>query len=888
MTPGATGILLSLFLGACTLAGPSAALAAADGDPDSLTVTAGAAYGRSAVHRFFFGSDYRKLWTTPVRVPVLDMAREAGGLRPVRRVGGRQTQALALLGADGRSYTFRGLRKDVSGLIDEQLRGTIVETILKDQMAAQHPAGELVAGSLAKAAGLRTQEWRLVALPDDPALGEFRAEFQGAIGFFGEYPTKPTAERPGTFGLTDILGYKELYLMLEEDPSARIDVDEFLRARLLDFVIGDWDRHRRQWRWARFEGDPLWHPIPEDRDQAFSRYEGLLLGAGRTRDQRFQSYGKDYSVQGLAWNGRDQDRQLLAGITRDQMERAAKAVQAAITDQAIDAAVATMPDPWRAIDGARITADLRGRRDKLPKAAEDFYELLAGKVDVTLTNRSERVDAVRRSNGDLDLTVRGEPAEAGADAGGAAGAEAAAGLSDAAPNDPATDASEPTFHRTFQKDETSEVRLYLLGGDDRVTVTGPSGGIRLRVVGGPGDDSLLAHASGPAKLSDSEGKNGTDGAPWDARPYVPPPAPATAPWVPARDWGSKTYRTPWLTYGPDLGMFVGMSFDHRSYAFRKHPYGTRHEIRAGWAFGSQSGKAEYIGQYRRENRSAFTSLRAYASGVDVLRYYGLGNATASLEGDRSRVRAIQLLLYPSYNATLGRRATFQIGPLFKQNKVRTAEAEKDSSLVFLTQPYGYGNFATLGAHTEVVFDTRDSRPFPRKGMVLAARGTLYPKALDAEETFGEANANANAYVSAGRTLTLAVRGGGKKVWGRYPFYESAKVGGGSVGEGSFGEPDYTLRPFAVARFQGDASLWGNAEARLRLFSTTVLIPSNVGLLAFADGGRVWYTGENSDIWHGGAGGGGWLSFMGDRGTFSAGYATSGEDNRFYFRGGFTY
>jgi hypothetical protein len=864
---GASGVVLSLFVGACALVAPVQAIAA-EGEPDSLTVTAGAHYGRSSIHRFFFGSDYRKLWTTPIRVPVLDMSREAGGLRPVRRVGGRQTQALALAGADGRSYTFRGVVKDVSGLIDEQLKGTIVESILKDQMAAQHPASELVAGSLTRAAGLRTQAWRLVALPDDPALGEFRDEFKGAVGFFGEFPTASTAEHPGTFGLTEVVGHKELYHMLETSPSTRIDVDEFLTARLLDLAIGDWDRHRRQWRWGRVEGDPLWHPIPEDRDQAFSRYEGFFLGVGRTRDQRFQSYDDKYeSVSGLMWNGRDQDRQLLSGITREEVMSAARALQAKLTDEEIERAVATMPEAWRVIDGPKLTADLKGRRDRLPDAAKRFYEQLAHKVDVTLTSEPERVEAVRQSNGDLDLTVH--PATS-------------------APQAPDPPAGEPSFHRAFHRGETSEVRLYMLDGDDHVTVTGPDGGIRLRVVGGPGDDRLDARGSGPAKLSDFEGHNETDGAPWDDHVYVPPPAPATAPWIRARDWGSKTYRTPVISYGPDLGFFVGLSIDHRSYAFRKHPYGTRNAIRGGWAFGSKSGKAEYLGEFRRENRRDFWGFRAYASGVDVLRFYGLGNGTANLEGDRSRVRAIQFLAYPSYNTGFGRHSIFQIGPVFKQNKVRQDKAREDSSFVFLTQPYGYGNFATLGAHTEAVFDSRDNPAFPRKGLVIAARGTVYPKALDADETFGEANGNVSTYLSTGARFTIALRGGGKKLWGQYPFYESAKIGGGSVGEGTFGEPDYTLRPFAAARFQGDASLWGNAEARLRLFSTTLLLPSHIGLLAFADGGRVWYGGEDSDIWHGGGGGGGWLSFLGDRGTFSAGYATSGEDNRFYFKGGFTY
>ena len=52
----------------------------------------------------------------------------------------------------------------------------------------------------------------------------------------------------------------------------------FLKARLFDMMIGDWDRHRRQWRWAKFERRAGWQPIPEDRDTAFSRYEGVILG----------------------------------------------------------------------------------------------------------------------------------------------------------------------------------------------------------------------------------------------------------------------------------------------------------------------------------------------------------------------------------------------------------------------------------------------------------------------------------------------------------------------------------------------------------------------------------------------------------------------------------
>src|SRR5687767_15271549 len=70
-------------------------------------VVAGEKYQASGLHRALFGADYRDLWATPIEVPVLDLQRYAGGLRPVRRVGGQQTKGLAFKGADGRDYTFR-------------------------------------------------------------------------------------------------------------------------------------------------------------------------------------------------------------------------------------------------------------------------------------------------------------------------------------------------------------------------------------------------------------------------------------------------------------------------------------------------------------------------------------------------------------------------------------------------------------------------------------------------------------------------------------------------------------------------------------------------------------------------------------------------------------
>src|SRR5437899_1451740 len=103
----------------------------------TVTVAAGAHYRAGGVHRFFLGDDYRDLWTMPIRVEVLDLRAYAGGLKPAFRVGGQETKGLAMKGADGRDYTFRGIDKDPSGVLPADLQGTIAERIVQDQISSE-------------------------------------------------------------------------------------------------------------------------------------------------------------------------------------------------------------------------------------------------------------------------------------------------------------------------------------------------------------------------------------------------------------------------------------------------------------------------------------------------------------------------------------------------------------------------------------------------------------------------------------------------------------------------------------------------------------------------------------------------------------------------------
>ena len=141
-------------------------------------------------------------------------------------------------------------------------------------------------------------------------------------------------------------------------------------------------------------------------------------------------------------------------------------------------------------------------------------------------------------------------------------------------------------------------------------------------------------------------------------------------------------------------------------------------------------------------------------------------------------------------------------------------------------------------------------------------------------------------------MTLALRAGGRKIWGdRYPFFEAAFIGG----------PD-TVRGLHRNRYAGDASAFGTAELRLRLGAVNLLVPVHVGVFGFGDIGRVWVDGETSEVWHTGMGGGLSFGFVRPENTVTVSVAwpgvlengrftrLSGADNqaRFYLTGGFTF
>ena len=841
---------------ALAVTGEAAAQDGTSGPVDSVLVTPGAQYAAGPIYRALMGSGHRVLWTTPIRVPVADLSTLAGGLTPTRLGGGMTTRTLHLDGADGRRYVFRSVDKEPADLLEDFV-GTPVEAILRDQISSFHPSGAMVVARLLDAVGVLHPSPRLVVVPDDSRLGEFREEFAGMLALFEERPDDAPEGAAGFAGSRRIVQTDRLLEETVESARNRVATEELLRVRLVDLLVGDRDRSTNNHLWARFDdadGGFLWRPIPRDRDQAFIQLDGLLKGLGRHYEPRLVFWGERYpSVVGLTRNAWDIDRAYLVSMSRSDWLETVAEVRRRLSDEVIAAAVHELPPEHYALVGESMARALRRRRDELPTAAASLYRIVFEHADVQATDEEEVATVERRPDGSLRVVIHlaGAPADT-------------------------------TFDRAFSPDETREVRLYMHGGNDLVRIEGGGpAGIRLRAIGGSGADRFV-----DASTTDGEGNVFYDGG--SATEVTAGPGTRVERTTPERpfswflehrtlDWGSSWVPEPRVAYDADRGLVLmgGLTLDR--YGFLKEPYASRLRLRLGWSFGLSEPLVDYRHHFRDVLAGRDLRVEARWSGMELIDYYGLGNETPSSGPARfHRVphKQVSVGVYASLGDGLRRRVS--VGPVYQYLSTDTADA---STYLATTRPYGSGTFSQLGVRATFEVNGRDREGTPSEGYLLQGGGGFFPAYLDVDRgAFGELHGQAVAYLSpVGTNPTLALRAHAKKVWGAYPFADAAYLGGPT-----------SLRGLREQRFAGDAAVLGSAELRVYLGRLLFIVPTDVGVFGLGDAGRVFRRGETSREWHTSWGGGLWLAPLRRSSTLQLSVATADSRVAFYAGIGFAF
>jgi hypothetical protein len=825
------------------------------------------------------GNGWRDVWTTPVEVQVFDFGTYAGGVEWTERGGGEQSITLHLREIDGwREHNFRSVDKFPRRAQVPELKETLAGFAIGDLVSLHFPAGALMVPHLLEAVGVLHVEPVLQIMPDDPRLGVHRDTLSGMLATVEAIPNEAPDNRPGFAGSPNIKGTDEFIDDLEESKAHRLDERRLLAARLVDFLINDTDRTRDNMRWASHgeEGDYRWQPLPIDRDWAFGSAEGWVVAVVRPFFPKLVVFGPDFpSLSALTYGSHQLDRRLLQRLTRLDFQEVADEVRDAVDDSVIEAAIAELPERWRRETDApeRLRTGLQGRRDRLHAFATGFYELLAAEVDIYGTDEAEWATVRRLPDGRVRVLLTWPEQH--------------------------DRAGEPFFDRTFLPAETREVRLHLLGGDDRVRLAGdPSRQIVVRIVGGKGDDVVVDVTDGGAtRVYDAHGENRLEGGgrigtkEWNA-PKPMEGLRLRSAWAP--DWGGAMGWSAAVDYGDFAGVVAGFGPTWTRYGFRRLPYHWKADVRLTYAAGAGSVGAELGLDYRLEDAPRSLTLDVRAVPYDAFRFHGLGNASSNA-GDASLVPQDLVAIRPAATWHIGWRARddepditdsdegraptglrplvgrLDVGPQFLWTGPRPSAAAPFAS----AEGEGARDLFRSGARVALELDRTDRAAAPRRGWSFRGSAAGFLAAGGLSRPFTEAEAEATAYLPLPvRESLLAFRLGGGAVSSAAPPQDTRSVGGRT-----------TLRGHGWQRYRGDVAAFGSTELRVPVTDVKLLVRWNLGLFGLADAGRVWVGGHSPGGWHTGLGGGLWLAALGQ--AVSAAYA-HGEEGRFYVQLGLSY
>lgn len=804
-----------------------------------IRVVAGEKYDISGVSEIFLGKHWRDLWTTPFDVNILNLNTFAGGLTPYKRGGGLQTKSLRLKGEDGKVYKFRSIDKDPKKILPKDLQETVFADAVQDQISTSNPLSAIIVASMLNQVGIINSVPIIVYMPDDPKLGEYRKDFAKVLGTLEENPESGDEDEKGFAESDKIVNSYKLYKKLENDNDNQVDDIEFLKARLFDLMIGDWDRHSDQWLWAGFEedGKMVYKPIPRDRDQAFCLYDGLIPFFVGEYVTQIEGYGENYpGIYDLSWNGRYVDRKFLTQPTKDQFDSLARFIQSKITDEVIINAVKLMPAEWYSLEGKYLINMIKSRRDQLPEAADEYYELLNSVADIYGSDKREYIEINNISDEKIEVKIYKQDKETKEKKG------------------------EPFFKKTFDSEYTDEIRIYLNEGKDILEFKGENNsGIEIRVI----KDKQKLTVKGN---KDNGIEYYKDDRPNDNIQIRNEP--------PVNDRGSEWRFIPVFNYDSDNGIELGGKPIFYKYGFRSKPYVYKMTLSGSYAFNAQSYNFKYTGDFYSIINDKRINLELLMTQLAITRYFGEGNETIlvdSLQDNKYyNVKQGLFKVATTFYFPFRKDLELTLTPFYKQPNV---SYDQNTLLGQNPETYGIGRLNFAGINTSFVYDTRDNTMEPYKGIYAQALGNWTPNIFDNNYGFGKAGVDVRAYISTDtvKGVTFAFRTGAGKVWGDYPFYESMFLGGAN-----------SLKGFSRERFAGDAVVVAQSEIRLAVARVNILVPGMLGFSVFGGTGRVYLGGEDSERWHSSFGSTVWITYLDRMFNLGLTVAKSDEGYKFFF------
>ncbi|KAA0126384.1 metallophosphoesterase [Chryseobacterium sp. SN22] len=794
-------------------------------------------------YTWLWGRHYRKYYSMPIEAPTANISTLDGGYTPFREGGGNQSNSLRLKAKDGQEFVMRGVKKSSLRFLNamafkrstfgNELANTFPDRFLQDFYTTSHPFTVFSVNNMAEKIDLFHSNPELYYVPKQKGLGRYNKDYGNEMYMIEERFSSDPKTLQYLDNASDVVSTQDVLKNLRKDAKYSINRDEYIRARLFDMLIGDWDRHEDQWKWAEYkkDGKIIYRPVPRDHDQAFSNYDGaafkVIMNVPAIRHMK--SFKEE--IKNVRWMNMEPyplDMILLKNAEEKDWTAQAQYIQKHLTDTDIDEAFKNLPQEVQDGTISDIQRKLKLRKTAINDAAVKYYHVLQEKVQLAGTVKPDKFVIIKNRNG---VTVKQYS------------------LSKDRPE-------ELVFEKTYD-DKTRELWIYGLEEDDIYEVSGDGNPkTNIRLIGGYNHDTYNVAKGSRVKIYDFKSQKNT----YNAR---------TASKRITDDYEQNTYNWkhpkynffagyPNANFNPDDGVILGVVANYTVNNFIRDPFTQKHTLRANMYTATGGFNVGYKGIFKKAIGGWDAGIDAsYTTPFFARTFFGLGNETIydkdAVDRDYNRVRISQFKFAPSVSTTgwHGLKHQFQLS--FEQAKVQ----RNDDRFIAVSpdvNPEVFSGQKFAGANYTFGFRNLDNNAFPTLGLELALNAGWKANLSEFNQNFASFQGTLNIFHRIDKRGKFVLANSANAMIinnNNFEFYQAAAIGGNNK-----------MRAYRNERFAGKSYFVNNTEVRWdfgRIKNN--IAPANMGVLIGYDLGRVWMDRESSDKWHQGVGAGFWLNIL---------------------------
>lgn len=795
---------------------------------------------RSGIYNNLWGEHFRELYSTPVSVKTTMLSAIFGGAKVVGQAD--SFHGLYIEDKQGKQYLLKPLGGSTSFLQSDffqemynkaDFKDTYLDQFIGDAYTIINPYTFLVSDYLAKESGLNSNNPRLYYIP----AGTYSDTIADGSGIQNRLVSIIDVPEPDSY--KNIITTDSLLSILQEDKSYRVNQQLYIRERVFDMLIGDWNKIPENWNWLSYEDSTgvIYQPIVIDRSHAFTKVDGFLfkqmlnvlaLGFISNYEEQLNDVKKFNSL------GFTLDVALTAQSDKAVWLNEARYLKDKLTDEVIDNAFLKLPNAihGKGIEG--IKDKLKKRRNALDDIAGRYYDVLQYNPVITGTNRNDSIIINKYGSDSVRISIY----------------DRQSGTS--------------VFMHDYSKKLSKEIWLYGMEGDDVYNVEeSVKNKLPVFLISGKGENNYYAEPNHKIRIYGYKSEKKELDTLHNTKVIF-----TDSEDIHTYNYDKTRYMdvslSPWGVYDSDWGLTLGSFLSFTQYGLKRSPFSYQHRIGYNYLRGFM-----YKGTFPSYDGKRNIYIDAFVgSPANFSNFFGFGNDTNGFKDKKknyNRVKVAQYSIASSIHTEFKKDQNLVLSIGLEAYKVKYENDkylndfyEEDNSIFkrkyFLDLSVGYEIEKELSSFIPV-FSSSVSTGW-KLNIGDVCRNFIYT----------EANMGFNFRLT--DRVMLATNMKGKMIYNsKYDFYHSAST---------------ELRGYRDSRFIGQYSYYQYSDLRVDMGKIqNPFTPLKYGLFTGFDFGRVWLPEESSKKWHTSYGGGGWLTII-NKITTKYSFFGSGDSFRFMF------